>query len=171
MNGIRGKIAAAIVAAGIGTSAWAGTGVAQAAPPLQGWAPFGYDFGTFGDHDFCRGAINVNLTPTQHRPGTVHVTLRSHGFSGQGAGWAKNPVCRLQVVAGVQSAAYPASFVGFPSQTPIPVAFGSMPNEKVERDIFTGPGLVSINFTPEAANVPGHWVPQGYGLGISVLVP
>ena len=55
--------------------------------------PYGTSFGTFGNHDFCRGAVHFGLSAPANKPGFVRVTLTSSGFTGQGAGWKRNPRC------------------------------------------------------------------------------
>ena len=155
-------VAAIALAATTAATLASGPGAAQVAPQLPRLTTTGNDFGTFGDHDYCRGAVGVGLTSP--RRGVVTVTLRSHGFTGQGAGWARNPKCRVLFIATHTSA------TGYMRDTYIPATFGRRAGETVSRDIRTGSGLVELGITPYAKNVPVR-APQGYGWGAYFIAP
>ena len=69
----------------------AGGGHATAAPIPQ-LSTTGNNFGTFGDHSFCRGAVNIGLDAPAGKPGVVRVTARSHGFTGVSMAMRKSPL-------------------------------------------------------------------------------
>lgn len=140
-----------------------------AAPP-SGAAPqqvpriasVGDNFGFFGDHAFCRGAVNVSITSPKR--GVARLTLTSHGFTGQGREWSANPNCKTLLIVTHTSAN------AFFKETYIPASFGPRPGEKVTRDIRTGSGVVNFLVSPYAPNAPVRTL-QGQGVGYYLLVP
>ncbi|MFQ6325341.1 hypothetical protein ACLMAL_04275 [Nocardia sp. CWNU-33] len=73
---VRRMVAGAMVSVGIGALV-CGTVVTPAqADPLPQWAPLGTTLYTFGDANFCAGAIGVAVEAAPHQPGHVlaHVT-------------------------------------------------------------------------------------------------
>lgn len=157
---VAGLAVAASAALGIGL----GGGAADAAPqakPLPHYSGTGDDFGFFGDHDFCRGAVHVTLTSP--RRGVLKMTVTSHGFTGQGAGWARNPHCGT--LLGFTNG---ASLV--PQEKFVRAKFGRKPGETASAELRTGSGLVQPLVTPYALNNPVR-VAQGYGFGGWVIVP
>ncbi|GAA3709386.1 enoyl-CoA hydratase [Gordonia hankookensis] len=157
------KNLALLLVAGIGALSWFGTGTVAAEPQLPKFSTTGDNFGTFGDHDFCRGAVNLGLTAPKGKHGVVRVTLTSFGFMGSGRGWARNPVCRVLMVATQTSGN------SVLKQTPMPVAFGPRRGQKVTRDIVTGPGVALVSVIPYTTKLPR--ISQGNGAGAYVLVP
>ena len=154
-------VLAASVAALIGASA-VDAGSAHAAPQLARWAVTGNDFGTLGDHASCRGAVNVEMTsPPQ---GVVRLTLTSHGFTGSGESWKKDPHCRVVIISTHSSSRT------FSKETVIPASFGPRAGQKVSRDVVTGPGLAEFSVVPYAPRTAIR-TPLGYGYGAWVLVP
>lgn len=153
-------ISAFTMAAVLGNS---GFGQASAAPIPQ--VTFtGYNFGTFGDHSYCRGAINVTADTSPKKRGVVRVTARSHGFTGQGASWKRNPKCRV-LLWNVYN-----SVRGINLEKFVAVSFGSRAGETKVWEIPSGSGPVSLGITAVAANSPVR-VPSGYGSTIYMLVP
>ncbi len=150
---VAGLAVAASAALGIGL----GGGAADAAP-LQQATTTGYDFGTFGDHDYCHGAVRAKLTSP--RRGVVNVKLTSHGFTGNGRGWAKNPKCGVLFIV----------TTGYIHESYINASFGSKPGESVSRDIATGSGVNIINISPYAKNTPVR-VPMGAEFAAWLVVP
>lgn len=152
---------AALVAS---VATFAGTGSSQSAPlPLQ-FAVLGDNFGTIGNHSFCRGAINVRLSVPKGKKGVVRVTATSHGFTGDGPGWRRNPVCRM--VLGTEFISARGYLVPKYSN----VAFGPKPGTRVVQDVHTGSGPVAIETRTYA---PNSGFRQIYSRGVSyyVLVP
>ncbi|SCC61283.1 hypothetical protein GA0061091_1503 [Gordonia sp. v-85] len=144
-------------------SALSGVGQASAAPIPQ--VTFtGYNFGTFGDHSYCRGAINVTADSAPKKRGVVRVTARSHGFTGQGASWKRNPKCRV-----LRWNVY-NSVRGINLEKFVTVSFGTRSGETKTWEIPSGSGPVSLGITAVAANSPIR-VPSGYGSTIYMLVP
>ena len=141
-----------------------GEGVANADRPLPRLTVYSENLGTFGDHDYCRGAVHVGLTAPTAKRGIVRLTLRSHGFTGNGIGWKRNPHCRALLVVATTSGAAPYK------ETLVPVSFGAKAGERVVRDIRSGSGPVNVGITPYATTTPVR-TPQGQGVGAIVLVP
>ena len=161
----RSLVASAAVAAAVVTGGIATAAPAAAAPrekPIQSFALYGNNFGTFGDHDFCRGSVNFRFTSPKR--GVTRLTLTSNGFTGNGAGWKKNPSCRVLFIVTQTSA------TSLLRETYVRGAFGVKPGEKVSRDLRTGSGLASISVAPYAVNSPVR-VPQGPGGAAYLLVP
>ncbi|MCP2176193.1 enoyl-CoA hydratase [Williamsia maris] len=158
----RSLVAAAAVTAAVVTGGIATAAPAAAAPrekPIPGIALYGNNFGTFGDHDFCRGTVNYRFTSPKR--GIARLTLTSNGFTGNGSGWKKNPTCRVLFIATQIS---PASLY---RETFIPAAFGSKPGQKITRDLRTGSGLAEVGVASYASNSPVR-VLQG-ALAVSYL--
>ncbi len=161
----RSFIAATAVAAAAVTGGVVAAAPAGAAPPSKPLPVFtltGDNFGMFGDHDFCRGTVNVRLTTPKRA--VVRVTFTSNGFTGNGPGWVRNPRCRVLLAFTHTSA------LTLYKQTFVPASFGTKPGEKITRDIVTGSGLVSIGATAYATNTPVQ-VPLAYGAGFYAIVP
>ncbi|MGC4960863.1 enoyl-CoA hydratase [Gordonia sp. DT218] len=155
------SILAVVVAAAV--MACVGAGSATSQPQLPKFSTTGDNFGTFGDHDFCRGTVNLGLTAPKGKHGVVRVTLTSFGFVGNGRGWARRPVCRVLMVATQTSGN------SVLKQTPMPAAFGPRRGDRVTRDIVTGPGVALISVIPYTTKLPR--ISQGNGAGAYVLVP
>ncbi|MYR07695.1 enoyl-CoA hydratase [Gordonia sp. SID5947] len=139
----------------------AGAAVAQPQLPRVG---YGDNFGMFGDHDFCRGSVNIGLTSPKGKRGVTRVTATSFGFTGDGKGWAKNPRCRVLLMTTHLSAN------AFYKQTFIPATFGPRRGERVVKDIFTGSGPVQFTIASYARGTAVR-SPQSYGTGWVILVP
>jgi hypothetical protein len=161
----RSFIAATVMAAAAVTGGSVVAAPAGAAPPPRD-VPFftaiGANFGTFGDHDFCRGSLNVRLSSPKR--GVTRVTLTSFGFTGNGPGWAKNPRCR--VLVGISNV---AGFVTL-NEAFVPATFGPKPGDKAIRDIATGSGprqLVIGTYVPNTA----IRTPQSYGTNVIFVAP
>ena len=157
---VAGVAVAASAALGIGVRG----GVAEAAPkaqPLPHFTGTGDQFGLVGDHDFCRGAVHVTLTSP--RRGVVKVTLTSRGFSGQGAGWSRNPHCSTLFIF-----TNGASLV--PQEKFIPATFGREPGQSVSGELRTGSGLAQPVVRAYARNTPVR-LPQSSGFVGWVVVP
>jgi len=154
--------ATAVVAAAVtgGVVAAAPAGAAPTPKPVPSLPLYGDTIGVVGDHDFCRGAVTFRFTSPKR--GVARLTLTSRGFTGDGAGWKKNPTCRSLFIATHVSA------TALNAETFIPVAFGARPGERVVKDIATGSGLVGFNVNPYALNTPVR-VPQG-GYGVTYLI-
>lgn len=148
-------VAAAMCLAGVGTAS---------AAPIPQVSPTGYNFGTFGDHASCRGAINVTVDAPVKKRGVVRVTARSHGFTGEGSGWKRNPKCR------VLFGNFYTSVRGYNLEKWVSATFGPRPGEKKVWEIATGSGPASLGFGGFSPNSPVR-VPAGYGATIYMLVP
>ena len=158
------KICALVVAVVVGALSLLGAGSAVAEPQLPRIVQYSENIGTFGDHDYCRGAFNVGLVAPKGSRGVVRVTLRSLGFSGTGPGWRRDPNCRF--LADLEF----TNGRAFMKQKYVPVSFGSRPGQTVVRHLRTGPGAVQIRVSPLAINNPAHPV-QGYGAAFYTVVP
>lgn len=156
--------ATAVVAAALtgGVVAAAPAGAAPAPRDLPVFAPFGQNFGTFGDRDFCRGSLNVRISSPKR--GVARVTLTSFGFTGNGPGWAKNPTCGLLIGVVATNGLFQIG------ETFFPAAFGPRPGAQVTHDIATGSGLRSFGVGSYARNTPVRLL-QSYGTGIYFIVP
>ncbi len=141
----------------------AGGGHATAAPIPQ-LSTTGNNFGTFGDHSFCRGAVNIGLDAPAGKPGVVRVTARSHGFTGDGPGWRKNPRCRVLFATTYTSGR------GLNIQKWVRAGFGPRHGESKTWDVHTGSGVVVFGVTAYSTNSPIA-SPQSYGAGFYLLVP
>ncbi|MDL9936486.1 enoyl-CoA hydratase [Gordonia sp. ABSL1-1] len=162
------KRAILVVISGVllGAGLTAGAGAGDAAPQqLPRWSNlFTDDFGTFGDHAGCHGALRVGLTGVPHKRGVVRATFTSLGFTGNGAGWRRDPNCRMRVgVAFTGSGGY-AVYKLFPA------SFGRKPGQRVVHDVRTGSGLVVLSAATYQlkSRLP---VPQSYGINYYVIVP
>lgn len=161
----RSFVAAAAVAAAMVTGGFATAAPAAAAPrekPIPGIATYGNNFGTFGDHDFCRGSLNIRLGSVKR--GVVRVTLTSFGFTGNGPGWKKNPRCRVLIGVNNSNGLFNLSEKFFPA------TFGAKRGDKVTQDVVTGSGLRLLGVSSYAANSPVR-LPQAYGAGFYLIVP
>ncbi|MFW0793152.1 enoyl-CoA hydratase [Gordonia sp. CPCC 205515] len=142
----------------------AGAGQAAADTQLPRLTVYSETIGTFGDHDFCRGAIKLGYTVPTGKRGVVRMTFTSHGFIGNGAGWRRNPTCRALLIVSTASA------TAINKETYVPIAFGSRPGQRITRDIVTGSGPVNIGVNAYALNTVVR-TPQGQGVGAMALVP
>lgn len=141
----------------------AGVGQAGAAP-IQHLSTTGNNFGTFGDHSFCRGSINIGLDSPPGKRGVVRVTATSHGFTGNGPSWERNPRCKL-LINNVYTGGR-----GLYRDKWVTATFGPRPGEKKSWDVPTGSGLVV--FTVNTHSDAGAVRPlQSYGFGAYLLVP
>ncbi|WP_330433455.1 enoyl-CoA hydratase [Gordonia sesuvii] len=141
-----------------------GPGTASAEPQLPRITQYSEDIGTFGDHSYCRGAFRVGMVAPNGKRGVVRLTLTSHGFTGDGASWRRDPNCRFITEITIFS----ATVVG--QQTSIPVAFGPRRGEKVVRDIRTGSGPVSIGVLTYPSHNPVR-LQQSFGAAFYTIVP
>lgn len=165
VSSLRRRIAAAALSlAAAGAALTAASGAAEAAPELPRITTTGDTFGTFGDHDYCHGAVRVSLTAAPRTTGTIRVTLTSLGFTGNGPGWVRNPQCRVLFVTTHTSGN------GIARENFIPATFGTRPGQKAVRDIRTGAGAVILGIRPMATNSPVR-TPQGFGATEYVWVP
>ncbi|GAC00446.1 hypothetical protein GONAM_15_01550 [Gordonia namibiensis NBRC 108229] len=140
-----------------------GSGDSSAAPVPE-LSTTGSDFGTFGDHSFCRGSFRVTLDAPKKTRGLVRVTVHSHGFTGDGPGWKRNPKCRVKLAAiWFSGQAYNA--MKYSTAT-----FGPKRGEKHSWDVRTGSGLVSLTVRGYTSNLPVN-APQSVGYGAFILVP
>ena len=141
-----------------------GTGNSQSAPLPLPFAVLGDNFGTIGNHSFCRGAINIRLSAPSGKKGVVRVTATSHGFTGDGPGWKRNPICKM--VLGTEFISSRGYLV--PKYTN--ASFGPKPGARLVQDVYTGSGPVMIETRTYA---PNSNFKQIYSRGVSyyVLVP
>lgn len=153
-------LVAIVIAGGVGLVG----GGTVAAAPIPELTTTGKDFGTFGDHSFCHGAVRVTVDAPPRTRGVVRVTARSHGFTGQGQGWKRNPKCRIRFATLYHS----ASVIN--GQKWVTAAFGPKPGESKAWEVRTGSGPVSFTVSGYSANLPVA-VPQAYGYGAYLLVP
>ncbi|GAA2060699.1 enoyl-CoA hydratase [Williamsia deligens] len=161
----RSFIAATAVVAAAVTGGVVASGPAGAAPPprdLPRFTVLGDNYGMFGDHDFCRGSVNVRLTSPKRS--VTRATITSNGFTGDGPGWAKNPRCRVLIGLNFTSAS------AYAKEILVPASFGRAPGEKVVRDVVTGSGLVLFGANAYSTNTPVR-LPQAYGTNWYILVP
>ncbi len=163
---IRSFIAAAAVTAAVVTGGVATAAPAAAAPPkekpIPGFTYYGDNFGTFGDHDFCRGSLNVRFTSPKR--GVVRVKLTSFGFTGTGPGWRKNPRCKVLIGVSNSNGLFLLNDKYFPA------TFGAKRGEKITKDIVTGSGFREIGVAAYATNTPVR-LPQSSGLALIGIVP
>lgn len=141
-----------------------GAGHASAAP-MQNFSTNGTTFGTFGDHSFCRGAITYRVDAVAKKRGVVRITATSHGFSGQGATWNRNPKCSFLFRSGVTSVR------GIDLETWTVGAFGPRPGQKRTWEVVTGSGPASIGITTYAVNSPVRVLQSPAGPSFFMLVP
>ncbi|NDZ92970.1 enoyl-CoA hydratase [Streptomyces sp. SID6673] len=143
-----------------------GAGRVAAEPQLPRIAIYSDNFGTVGDHNNCRGALNVGVIAPKGKRGTIRVTVTSFGFTGDGTGWTRNPKCRFLLRLTQWSAKYPVGKEEF-----YPVAFGPRRGERFVRELHPGSGIGSFNVATYAINQPVQ-VPQSYGgSGFLATVP
>ncbi|AZG47040.1 hypothetical protein D7316_03647 [Gordonia insulae] len=159
------KLSALAVVVVMGAMTWLGAGTASAEPQLPRLTTaFTDNVGTLGDHDSCRGAFNVGMVTPKGKRGIVRFTLTSFGFTGDGAGWRRDPRCRFLVnISSTSGKAYAR-------QTFFKVSFGSRKGEKVVRDIHTGSGLALLTIATFASITKAR-VPQGYGNTMYTVIP
>lgn len=156
-------IVVAVSVAVIVVASLTGAGPASAAPIPQ-VSTTGYNFGIFGDHSYCRGAVSATVDAPKGKRGVVRVTVRSHGFTGDGASWKRNPKCR------VLFGNYYTSARGYNLEKWVTATFGPRAGEKKVWEINTGSGPASLGFGGFSPNSPVR-VPSGYGSTIYMLVP
>ncbi|MGW9265530.1 enoyl-CoA hydratase [Gordonia terrae] len=157
------KLAIVVLLAAFAAAMVSGVGQASAAPIPQ-VSSTGYNFGIFGDHSYCRGAVNATVDAPKGKRGVVRVTVRSHGFTGAGASWKRNPNCR------VLFGNYYTSVRGYNLEKWVTASFGPRAGEKKVWEINTGSGPASLGFGGFSPNSPVR-VPSGYGSTIYMLVP
>lgn len=153
-------VAAAAVTGGVVTAAPAGA--APPPRPLPVFSLTGQTVGTFGDHDFCRGSMNVAISSPKR--GVARVTLTSNGFTGNGPGWTRNPKCGLLIGVLETNGLFQIGEKFYPA------AFGPRPGEKLSKDIATGSGLRGFSVASYARNTPVR-LPQSYGTTVYFIVP
>ncbi|MGC4960864.1 enoyl-CoA hydratase [Gordonia sp. DT218] len=141
------KLRASMMIATVSVLTFVGAGIGTAAP-LQSTTLGSDNFGTFGDHDYCHGVMNARLSPPKGKRGVVRVNLTSFGFTGSGAGWQRNPHCR--VVMGTSH----ISSIAWNQEHFLPATFGSRKGEQVSRDIYTGSGLIQFGVVPYSKDLP-----------------
>lgn len=90
--------------------------------------------------------------------------MTSHGFTGTGVAWARDPHC------GVLFAATYTSAAAFLKETLIPATLGAHAGQRITRDIPTGSGVVEFSVVPYAKKAPLRGL-QGYGYGAYAVVP
>ncbi|MFW0783710.1 enoyl-CoA hydratase [Gordonia sp. CPCC 206044] len=156
-----GVMLVALVVAGL---TMAGVGAAAAEPQLPRVVQYSENIGTFGDHDFCHGTFNVGMVAPKGKRGVIRLTLTSFGFTGNGAGWKRNPRCRV-----LMDINYASPSVGA-REIFVPATFGPRRGDKVVRDIYTGSGPAVLSVWPYAAHNPLR-VSQGYGSTFYTVVP
>ena len=137
---------------------------AQAAPQLPRFSPYGEVLGTFGDHAYCRGVLNVGLTPTPGKRGWVRLTLVSTGFTGSGPGWTRNPRCQVLILVTT------TSIRGYHLERFFRTSFGPRPGQRFTRDVNTGSGLANVNLTTYSIHGPIR-NPQSFGTSHYLVVP
>lgn len=157
------KLVVLLIAASAVAMTLFGVGVGSAQPQLPRIG-YGDNFGMFGDHDFCRGTVNIGLTAPNGKRGVTRLTATSFGFTGNGKGWARNPKCRVLLMTTHLSGN------AFYKQTLVPATFGPHRGERVTKDIFTGSGPVQFTIASYARGTTVR-SPQSYGTGWLVLVP
>lgn len=159
----RRSLAVLILSICVAVAALVGAGPANAAPrELPRLAITGDNFGTYGDHDYCRGALGTSLTSP--KPGVLRVTLRSFGFTGNGKGWARNPHCTVLI-------GYTYTSVrNLRGELWDRVTFAARPGQRVTRDIPTGSGLVALVIGTYSVNSPVRAM-QGPGVSFYPIVP
>lgn len=135
-------VAAALVSLVTGTSGAASARPAEA-PRL---AIAGDDIWTLGNHDNCRGPIRVSVKTDPRQPGKVFTTYHPGRFTGDGPGWARNPVCKVRVQA---NWTFPAML--FASK---PVIAGPRGGAPVTQVLRTGPGLFGMGFATPYPHKP-----------------
>lgn len=158
------KILVMVVCLAVVTAAsLAGIGHATAAP-IQYLSTTGNNFGTFGNHSFCRGSLHIGLDAPAGKRGIVRVTATSHGFTGNGPSWKRNPHCKL-LINNVYTGGR-----GLYRDKWVTAVFGPRAGEKKSWDVPTGSGLVvfTVNTHADAGAVRPM---QSYGFGAYVLVP
>lgn len=124
-----------------------GAGVASARPAeAPRLAIAGDDIWTLGNHDNCRGPIRVSVKTDPRQPGRVFATYHPGRFTGDGPGWARNPVCKVRVQA---NWTFPAML--FASK---PVIAGPRGGAPVTQVLRTGPGLFGMGFATPYPHKP-----------------
>lgn len=143
-----------------------GAGRVAAEPQLPRITLYSENFGTAGDHDYCRGAVRVGVVAPKGKRGVIRVTLTSYGFTGKGPGWKRDPNCRFLLYMSEISAKYPLGREHFSK-----VSFGPRPGSKIVRELHPGSGPGSFGVGTYAINQPVR-VPQSYGgSGFLAVVP
>lgn len=141
-----------------------GAAPARADRPLPSVTIWGHDIGTLGNHDYCRGSFRISLSTVKSKRGYVRVTATSHGFTGNGAGWSRNPRCSFLIgLVTIGS----NSFYG---EHYVPATFGRKPGQKVVRDVRTGSGPAQVGVQTYAARTAVR-TPLAYGSVFYMIVP
>lgn len=140
--------ATALLLAVLAADAGLGAGTASARPAeAPRLAIAGDDIWTVGNHDNCRGPIRVSAKTDPRQPGKLFVTYRPGRFTGDGPGWARNPVCTTRVFA---NWTIPARY-----HWSAPVSAGPRGGKPVTQVLRTGAGLHGIGFaTPAVPQKP-----------------
>lgn len=141
-----------------------GAGQVSAAP-LQNFSTNGTTFGTFGDHSFCRGAITYRVDAVAKKRGVVKVTATSHGFSGQGPSWNRNPNCRFLFRSAVTSVR------GIDMEKWTVGSFGPKPGQKQTWHVVTGSGPAWMGITTYAVNSAVRILQSPAGPSFFMTVP
>lgn len=125
-----------------------GAGAATARPTeAPRLSAYGDEIWTFGNHASCRGTIHVSAKTDPRQPGKLFVTYRPGRFTGDGPGWARNPVCTTRVFA---NWTIPARY-----HWSAPVSAGPRGGTAVTQVLRTGAGLHGIGFaTPAVPQKP-----------------
>jgi hypothetical protein len=159
------KALVSVLVAAFGVLSFAGAGTASADTPIpMFWTIAGDNFGTFGDHAYCRGALHVSFSAPAGKPGHVRTTVTSHGFTGDGPGWARNPHCRVTLVMTEISPKH------FYKTTRIPMSFGRKPGQRVSRILEPGSGPAIIGVGTYGVGRQSGQV-QSYGSEARMWVP
>lgn len=111
---VRDMAAGFVVSAGIGAISMATSTHTADAEAIPQWSPFGTTLYTFGDANFCSGAIDMTVEAAPNQPGHVlaHVTPRGYqrgpcgnhvmmGWLGSGGGNSKEVYVRTDTGPGV----------------------------------------------------------------------
>lgn len=154
--------AVAVAAVTGGVVAAAPAGAAPPPRPLPTLSIFSDVISTVGDHDFCRGAFRVGLSSP--RRGVTRMTLVSSGFTGNGAGWKRNPRCSFAV--GV----YNSNGLITLSEKYFTVSFGPRRGDSMTQDIVTGSGLRTLGVGTYAVRTPVR-LPQSYPASLTYIAP
>lgn len=137
----------------------ANTSPASAAP-LQQLNLYGNNLSAIGNHSHCRGAIHIGFSAPKGKRGHVRATFTSHGFTGDGSTWNRNPHCRVGLSINVWS--------GAPRFYNTSVTFGAKRGERIVHDIRTESGLAMVSIAPRA---PGSNVSLPTAVQIYTVVP
>ncbi|WP_164473815.1 DUF1990 family protein [Gordonia insulae] len=141
-----------------------GAGRVAAEPQLPRVIQYSENIGTVGDHDFCRGSLNLGTVAPKGKRGVVRLTVTSFGFTGNGPGWKRDPNCRFRLNYAVISAAVGYRWIS------VPVSFRARPGQKFVREVYTGSGLVDLTVGTAPLH-DGKGAPQSFASSIYTIVP